>query len=222
MSSRLSKVLFTNRITPQSTTGLTPAELMLGRRPHTRVDLLKPNTAERVERRQERQKAQHDSHGQSRTFRIGDPIFLKNFTGSGWLPGKIVETTGPVSFVVLLEDGRRKRCHQDQIRARVVGDGPPEMSEIAVETGVETSGNPIELSQEQNHETPQPDNGPAQLRVPEPANDTRTPPTGTNDRRTPPIDTNVRQTSQNGTNVRRYPRRQRKQRDIFQPGKDWN
>ena len=130
MSSRLAKVLLTYRTTPQSTTGLTPAELLLGRRPRTRLDLLKPNTAERVERKLEKQKASHDSHGKPRTFRIGDSIFLNNFAGSGWLPGKIAEKSGPVSFHVLLEDGRRKRCHQDQIRPRVVGDGHPEMSEI--------------------------------------------------------------------------------------------
>ena len=33
-------------------------------------------------------------------------------------------------FHVLLEDGRCKRCHQDQIRPRIVGDSHPEMSEI--------------------------------------------------------------------------------------------
>lgn len=43
MSSRLAKVLFTYCITPQSITGLASAELMLGRRPHTCLDLLKPN-----------------------------------------------------------------------------------------------------------------------------------------------------------------------------------
>jgi len=47
---RLAKVLLAYRITPQSTTGTSPAELLLGRRPRTRLDLLKPNTAERVER----------------------------------------------------------------------------------------------------------------------------------------------------------------------------
>ena len=83
MSSRLAKVLLTYRITPQSTTGLTPAELLLGRRPRTCLDLLKPNTAERVEHKQEQQKARHDLGGKPRTVRIGDSIFLKNFAGAG-------------------------------------------------------------------------------------------------------------------------------------------
>ena len=132
MSTRLAKVLLTYRVTPQSTTGQAPAELLLGRRPRTRLDLLKPKMAERVERKQQQQKERHDARSKSRTFRIGDSVFLKNFAGSGWLPGKVLETSGPVSFHVLLEDGRCKRCHQDQLRPRVTDDGPPDMSEIPV------------------------------------------------------------------------------------------
>ena len=49
MRSRLAKLLLAYRVTPQSTTGQTPAELLLGRQPHTCLDLLKLNTTERVE-----------------------------------------------------------------------------------------------------------------------------------------------------------------------------
>ena len=72
MCSRLAKVLFSYRLIPQTTTGLTPAELLLGRRPHTRLDLLKPHTAECAEQKQREQKAQHDSRGKPRTFSVGD------------------------------------------------------------------------------------------------------------------------------------------------------
>ena len=92
MSSRLAKLLFSYRITPQSTTGVSPAGLLLGRRPRTRLDLLKPNTAERVERKQQQQKARHDQKARSRAFRIGDSIFVRNFgVGNRWLPGEVVE-----------------------------------------------------------------------------------------------------------------------------------
>jgi transposase InsO family protein len=36
------------RLTPQSMTGVSPAELLLGKQPRSRLDLLKPHTAERV------------------------------------------------------------------------------------------------------------------------------------------------------------------------------
>ena len=102
-----SKVLFTYGITPQSTTGSSPAELLLGRRPRTRLDLLRPNTAERVEWKQEEQKARHDKKARVRTFRINDNVFVKNFiAGRRWLPGKIIEVLGPVTYRVQLESGR--------------------------------------------------------------------------------------------------------------------
>ena len=75
MSFHLAKVLFNYRIAPQITTGVTPAELLLGRRPRTRLDLLRPNAAERVEERQQKQKAQHDRKARLRTFRVGDAYF---------------------------------------------------------------------------------------------------------------------------------------------------
>ena len=59
---RLAKILFAYRLTPQTTTGLSPAEMLLGRRPRSRLDLLKPHTADRVERKQLAQKSQHDRH----------------------------------------------------------------------------------------------------------------------------------------------------------------
>ena len=60
------------RITPHSTTGTSPAELLLGRRPRTRLDLLKPNRAERVEKKQEDQKVKHNANAKPRKFSVGD------------------------------------------------------------------------------------------------------------------------------------------------------
>ena len=44
--SRLAKILYTYRLTPQSTTGVSPAEMLLGRRPRSRLDILTANEAE--------------------------------------------------------------------------------------------------------------------------------------------------------------------------------
>ena len=86
--------------------------------------------------------------------------------GSVWLPAKIVESTGPVSFHVVLEDGRNRRCHQDQLRPWVVDDGPPEMSEVSVDAEGEappitttpvtlTSGSTLIQNKDQNSLCPQ-------------------------------------------------------------------
>ena len=64
--SRLAKILYTYRLTPQSTTGVSPAEMLLGRRPRLRLDILSPLTAERVEAQQMKQKSQHDAHAHER------------------------------------------------------------------------------------------------------------------------------------------------------------
>ena len=57
----LARILFSYRTTPQSATGLAPAEMLLGCKPRTRLDLIKPKTAERVEQNQEKQMERHYS-----------------------------------------------------------------------------------------------------------------------------------------------------------------
>ena len=217
MSARLARVLFNYRITPQSTTGLAPTELLLGRRPRTRLDLLKPHTAVRVEGKQQEQKGRHDTRSKVRSFEVGDAIFLKNFgAGARWLPGKIVEKSGLVSYHVVLEDGRRKRCHQDQLRSRIVSDGPPEMSEIAVDADVPVSTPNIsatgttESSDAPGHsfelpEIPARDSEAITL----PASDPIANQPQTSGIRTPSLD----------TLEPRYPVRLRKPRRWFEPGK---
>lgn len=57
---RLARVLFNYRITPQSTTGTSPAQLLMGRLLRTRLDLLKPDLLVRVGKQQERMKDRRD------------------------------------------------------------------------------------------------------------------------------------------------------------------
>lgn len=120
VNTRLAKVLFAYRITPQTTTGISPSELLLGRRPRSKLDLMKPHTAERVEKKQSLQKAKHDATAKARKFHVGDSVYLKDFTGSRrWLAGKVKKEMGPVSFHIQLQDGQQKRYHQDQLRIQV-------------------------------------------------------------------------------------------------------
>ena len=116
---RLAKVLLSYRITPQGTTGVSPAELLLGRRPRTVLDLVKPHTAERVEHKQQQQKARHDASARERTFKVGDLVWMKNHgPGDNWLPGTVDASAGPVNFTVKLDDGRLRKCHTEQLRRR--------------------------------------------------------------------------------------------------------
>ena len=56
LNTRIARFLFSYRITPHTTTGTSPAELLFGRLPCSQLDLLKPTLAERVHKKQERQK----------------------------------------------------------------------------------------------------------------------------------------------------------------------
>ena len=53
---KLSRFLLAYRSTPQTTTGVTPAELLFNRRPRTRLDLIRPDVRQRVEAQQSTQK----------------------------------------------------------------------------------------------------------------------------------------------------------------------
>jgi len=119
LKTRLARVLLSYRITPQSSTGVSPAELLLGRCPRTCLDLLKPILADKVENKQFQQKVDHDCAARSRSFKADETVYVRNFgPGQKWLPGMIVATTGPVSYRVLLEDGHVWRRHQDHTRQR--------------------------------------------------------------------------------------------------------
>lgn len=117
LETKLSRFLFKYRITPHATTGRSPSELLLGRQPRSRLDLLHPDTAARVQERQARQKYGHDKHTRARAFQVGDRVYVRNFTGTPtWIPGTIQDQTGPVSFRVQLSGGRIRKRHVDHMR----------------------------------------------------------------------------------------------------------
>ena len=71
VTDRLAKFLFIYRTTPHTTTGVTPAELLIGRNPQTRFHKLYPNRREDVEKQQAQQKRDHDKRAKRRHFQPG-------------------------------------------------------------------------------------------------------------------------------------------------------
>ena len=119
LTDRLSRFLFQYRITPHTTTGTAPAELLLGRKPRSRLDVLKPVMEERVLKKQLQQKVNHDKGSKVRQFAIGERVFVRNHgQGDRWLPGIISRMSGPLSFTVNIENGRTMKYHQDHLRKR--------------------------------------------------------------------------------------------------------
>lgn len=128
LETKLSRFSFQYRITPHSTTGVSPAELLLGRRPKSHLDLLRPDVGARVRQSQARQKIRRAQRARDRVCKPHDKVFARNFgMGPTWLPGVVCRQTGPVSFLVDLLDGRQVRRHQDHLRVRCEREGvdPP-------------------------------------------------------------------------------------------------
>ena len=140
LETNVCKFLFQYRITPQSTTGLSPAELLLNRKPKSHLDLLYPNLNTRVNQKQAVQKSHHDVHSKNRVFQVDDQVYVRNYSsGQPWIPGVIREQIGLVSFIIRLQDDREVHRHKDQIRIRHGDETKPK------ETGPAVLPKPIEL-----------------------------------------------------------------------------
>ena len=95
----------------------------MGRKLRCTLDLIHPNLKKKVEAKQTSQKTCHDKHARTRNFGAGEPIYTKNYGyGPKWIPGLIHETTGPVSYTVLLGDGKLFRRHVDLLFSRQVSE----------------------------------------------------------------------------------------------------
>ena len=101
--------------------GVSSAELLLGCCPRSHFDLMLPNLAAKVRNKQVSQKSQHDKKSRPRTFTVGANVFVRNFSlGSEWLLGTVVNTKGPVSYIVKLKDGHHMKRHVDHLRPTAV------------------------------------------------------------------------------------------------------
>lgn len=85
LQTQLSRFLFRYRLTPHSTTGVAPSELLLGRCPHSHLDLVKPDLQQHVQSKQFTQAAQRGGK-EEKDFESGSSVLAKNFsTGKPWL-----------------------------------------------------------------------------------------------------------------------------------------
>lgn len=119
IQNRLSNLLFQYRITPHSSTGLSPAEVLMGRRLRCNLTLLHPDTGNRPKRQQ--QKLLQDQQKQSHSFAVGEELYAKSYqkhTNHKWISVKVKNKTGPVSYQVITNDGQTLRRHVDQLKKR--------------------------------------------------------------------------------------------------------
>lgn len=163
VQTKLSRFLFHYRLSPHTTTGVAPAELLFRQRPRSHMDLIVPSLKDRVVQQQQRQKSQHDRTTRQRTFQQDDLVMVHGFNKDlkdHWLPGTVVSTSGEHSYEIKLTDGKIVRRHADHIRKRQ-GDCTPDQDNdiddipMPVSQQPPTSGNaPIELRRSQRYRRP--------------------------------------------------------------------
>ena len=109
IDTRIARFLFQYRITPHSTTGISPAELLQGRRLRSHLDLLQPHLQSKIQESQERQKTKHNQGARSRTFQVSDLVWIRNFgQGQKRLPGTVLSIRAPLSYVIKLDDDMQR------------------------------------------------------------------------------------------------------------------
>ena len=118
MEHRLTQFLFKYRVTPQTTTNLSPAQLLMGRRLRTTLDLLHPDTSKRVEDKQRRLMTDKNP----RTFAVGDKVFARDVLHKKWIPAMVFKITGPLSYHVETNTGVVLRKHVDHLRPHYPSD----------------------------------------------------------------------------------------------------
>ena len=96
---KIQHFLFYQHSTPHASTSISPAELLMGRKLRSRLDLIVPSVRERVEKKQWAQKWNHDKKTRHREFVVGDPVFVRIYgKNEKWKAGLISEVTGPCVF----------------------------------------------------------------------------------------------------------------------------
>ncbi|XP_053687124.1 uncharacterized protein K02A2.6-like [Sabethes cyaneus] len=101
--------------------GLSPAEILMGRKHRTTLDLLKPPVDFVLQKNQHMENQFNRHHGaKKRNFEKGDQVYASTLKHGKlvWLAGTVIERVGSVNYNVLLDGSRLIRSHTNQLRAR--------------------------------------------------------------------------------------------------------
>lgn len=113
---QLCKLLLQYRIAPHATTNKSPAELFLGKKVRTRLDLLFPL--------KEENKIVIQGNGNRKNFTIGERVACRNYIGRDkWRFGNVKNNCGKLHYQITLDDGRTWRRHVNQMRS--IGQATP-------------------------------------------------------------------------------------------------
>ena len=95
IETRVDRFPFSYRNTPHTTTGCTTAELLLRRKPRSRLNLLHPERKHHVEVKQEQQQQYRNEHTRQRSFADGQDVYVsQRERGTSWLPAVVTKQSG--------------------------------------------------------------------------------------------------------------------------------
>ncbi|XP_054259311.1 uncharacterized protein K02A2.6-like [Macrosteles quadrilineatus] len=118
----LSRILFDYRNSVHMTTNETPAMLMFNRPLRTRLDLLRPNLSETVNRQQQAQKMYARGSKTQYLFE-NQNVLIRDYTSKDkWIEGCVVRQISPTMYIVKLSSGVTWKRHIDQLIA--IDSGP--------------------------------------------------------------------------------------------------
>ena len=111
---QLSGFLSKYRLTPQSSTGVSPAELVYGQHVRSPLHNLCPHLSRKGWQGQEHPMQGHNAHSELREFPVGDMLCARHHSqGPVWLPGEVTGVQGSVLYTILLENGQTVCQHMD-------------------------------------------------------------------------------------------------------------
>jgi hypothetical protein len=142
LDANLSRLLLSYRTTPHTSTGETPAALLMKRELRTKFSLLKPSLNQTQEKR-----VFDKNLDCVPKFKNGDLVFALNLrSGSRWIPGVIIDTMKRNYHVQIGSNVWRR--HEDQLRPRSANYDPLNNTALELPLPVPTTTNadPIDLA----------------------------------------------------------------------------
>ena len=112
---KINSFLLQYRNAPHVTTNESPAKLFLGRQLRSRLDLIKPNIRDTVEKKQ----FMSITEPKRPQFSEGEKVMVRDYRDNTnkWTDAKITEKTGPLSYKVTTGEQGNWRRHADQMRS---------------------------------------------------------------------------------------------------------
>ena len=99
MDIKLASLLLSYRATPHSTTKRTPSELFIGRRVRKRLDLLRHNLENSIQRKSSEKVCGNDNQ---RRVEVGDSVLVRDYRKiqEFWVKGVVIYKLGLVTYNV--------------------------------------------------------------------------------------------------------------------------